>query len=574
MTKFLIGVLTGIMLTGLLAVIVIFALVRTGEKRPTVAEGSTLILRIEGPVPEQAPVEFPIPFLEQQTPLTVADYWDLLRKAAVDSRIKAVVVEPRGVGAGWAKLQEIRNCLVEFRKSGKPLFVYLKAPGTREYYLATAADRIYIAPEEWLNVKGVRAELMYFRKTLDKIGVQAEIVHAGKYKDFGDTFTRTNMSEETREVMNSVLDEVYLHLVETLAKGRKKSAEQIRSAIDQGPFLAEQALRLGLVDGLIYEDQMFDELKKRLNAKEIKKLSCRDYVKVPSSGLDLEGKQRIALLIGEGDILRGGGGDGMGADGEIYSDGFSKLLRQVGNDRLIRGVVVRINSPGGDSVASDEIWREMNLLSKKKPVVISMSDAAASGGYYISMTGDPVLAYPGTFTGSVGVVFGKINLRGLYDKLGITKDLLVRGKFADIDSDYRSLTDEERRKLREGIDDNYKTFVTRVAEGRKRKFEEIEPLAQGRVWLGSQAMQRGLVDELGGLDRAIELVKQKARIPRSEKVRLLTYPPRRNILDLIFSRATEGLAESRARQVLEKLHVKVWSPGGMLRLMPFTVEIQ
>ena len=197
----------------------------------------------------------------------------------------------------------------------------------------------------------------------------------------------------------------------------------------------------------------------------------------------------------------------------------------MGNDAGIQGVIVRIDSPGGEVFASDDIWREMNLLSKKKPMVISMSDVAASGGYYIAMTGDPIVAYPGTLTGSIGVVFGKANLHGLYDKLGITKDMLSRGRFATIDSDYQPLTPDGREKLRSDIEDNYRSFVTKVAAARRRKFDAVEPLAQGRVWLGSQAKANGLIDELGGLDRALEIVKEKAKIPKGERVTLVTYPP-------------------------------------------------
>src|SRR2546425_796293 len=216
MAKFLIGLLTGVILTVLFAVVVVFALARFGtEKRVTVPENATLLLKLEGEVPERPPVEFPIPFFEQQTPSTVKDVWDLLRKAAADSRIKAVVFEPREIGAGWAKLEEIRADLVQFRKSGKPLVAYLKGPGTREYYLATAADRIYMGPEEYLDVKGLRAQMMFFKGTLDKLGVQVEIEHAGKYKDFGDMFERKDMSPETKEVLNSILDDVYGRLLST-----------------------------------------------------------------------------------------------------------------------------------------------------------------------------------------------------------------------------------------------------------------------------------------------------------------------------------------------------------------------
>jgi protease IV len=574
MVKFLIGLVVGIILTGLMLLIVFFALLRFREKPPAIAENSTLVLELDGEVPERAPVEFPIPFLEQRSPLTVENVWSLLRKAAVDSRVKAVVIQPRGLQIGWAKAQEIRSDLEQFKKSGKPLYAYLRGPGTREYYIATAADRIILAPQDLLNLKGLRMELMFFRNTLDKVGVNVEIEHAGKYKDFGDVFTRTSMSPETREVYTSIIDELYGELVSKIAGGRHKSPEEIKRLIDQGPYISANAVMAGLVDEVRFEDEMYGELKKAIKSDSINKLSPRNYVKISPGSLGLEGKSRVALLTGDGGISRGEEEqDSFSGDSGIKSVAFNKLLRSVGDDASIKGVVVRIDSPGGEVSASDEIWREMNLLSKKKPLVISMSDAAASGGYYISLTGDPILAYPATLTGSIGVVYGKPNLHGLYDKLGITKDFILRGQFADLDSDYKPLSDAGRAKLREGIDASYTDFVAKVAQSRRRKYDEIEPLAQGRVWLGSQARQRGLVDELGGLDRAVELIKRKAGIPAGEKVTIVTYPPRRSIFDVMFNRPGEGSVDAKLRALLKGWSPEVWLRGGMLRIMPVRIAV-
>ena len=261
-------------------------------------------------------------------------------------------------------------------------------------------------------------------------------------------------------------------------------------------------------------------------------------------------------------------------DGGLAAPEFIKLLRQVGEDSGIRGVIVRVDSPGGESFASDEIWREMNLLSKRKPLVISMSDEAASGGYYISMTGDPIIAYPATYTGSIGVVYGKANLRGLYEKLGINKDTLMRGRFAAIDSDYEPLDEAARRKLREGVDDNYRVFVEKVAAARKRKFEEIEPLAQGRVWLGSQAKRIGLVDELGGFDRALELLRQKAGIPHGEQVALEVYPPRRSLLERLLSRQVSAALPEPLGAFLQRWPAEALRRGGFFRLVPFRLDVR
>src|SRR5208337_37388 len=537
MGKFLLGLLTGLLLVFLVLVLVFFAAWRLRDRPPDIADNSVLVLRLQGEIPEKPPVEMPAFLVGDHPGLTVAGFWMTLQKAAADSHIKAVVLEPEQLSAGWAKLEEMRADLDRFRKSGKPVYAYLRTPETREYYLATAADRIYLGSSDRVMVRGMRAELMFFKKTLDKLGVVVEVEHAGKYKDFGDMFTRSDMSAETRDVMNLLVDDLYANVVEKIAAGRKKTPEEVRSLIDQGPFTATQAQRAGLVDALKFEDEMWRELKDRLKTGEPHKVALDDYLKVPPETLG--GKSRIALVVAEGEIERGDAGDNGADESKLTSYGFNKLLRKVRNDATIQGVIVRIDSPGGEEVASDEMWREMSLLSKKKPLVISMSDVAASGGYDMAMTGDPIVAYPQTETGSIGVVFGKPNLHGLYDKLGITKDAVQRGRHADVESDYTPLTPEEREMLRQGIDESYRRFVSRVATARHRSFDQIEPLAQGRVWLGDQAKERGLVDQLGGLDTAIGLVKQKAGIPAAERVSLVMYPSRRSILDVLLRRGPD-----------------------------------
>ena len=581
MKKFLLGLLAGLVLAGLTAVILFFVMVRMGGRRPAIADGSTLVLRLEGEISERSGVEVPIPMFDGAR-LTTHDTWSILKKAAADPKIKAIALMPAKLQAGWGKLNEIRMGLASFKKSGKPVYAWLRTPRTREYYLATVADKIYIAPEDIVDVKGLRAEVMFLKGTLDKLGVEAEIEHAGKYKDAGDIFTRTSLSPESREVLNSVLDGVYAHFLETVSAGRKKSPEQMKALVDQGPFLPDNALSLGLVDGLLYEDEVFGELKKKLGQEEIKKVSHRAYSRVPAASLGLEGKRRIALVVGEGPIVRGSNPDPFGNDDGIGSDSFIKLLRTVGDNKNIEGVIVRIDSPGGDAMASDDILREIKLLGKKKPLVFSMADLAASGGYYMALSGDPIVAYPNTLTGSIGVIYGKMTLRGLYEKAGVTKEILQRGRFAALDSDYQPLTEDGRKKLRESIDHIYKGFVSRVAEARKRKYDEVEPLAQGRVWLGSQARQNGLVDEIGGLDRAIELVKRKAKIDPGEQIRLIPYPGRRTLFEMLFDRSGESVfdailnARTNAlfRQAFAGFNWRLWYPGGLMRMAPYQVTIQ
>ena len=588
MGKFLLGLLTGVILIVVIGVIGFAAVASFKSKPATIADGSTLVLRLRGDVPERAGIDFDVPFLPSRPSMTVQNVWSILRRAAVDPRIKAVVFEPEGVQVGWAKMQEIRADLEKFRASGKPLIAYLKAPGAKEYYMATACEKIYMAPVDTLMLKGVRFELTYLKGTLDKLGVQVEVEHAGKYKDYGDQFTRTNMSAETREVMTSVLDDIYGDLTSTIGRGRKKSPAEVASIMDDGPFQSDQAKANGLVDELLFEEEAFNVLKGRLNQGDLKKTTEKEYSKVSDASAGLTTSQKIAFIVGDGAITRGDA-DSDNDDG-IQSESFNKILRKVAADSSVKAVIVRIDSPGGEVTASNEIWRQMNELKKKKAVVISMSDAAASGGYYMAMSGDPVVAYPGTLTGSIGVIFGKPVLKGLYDKLGITKDSLSRGKFANIDSDYQPLGDAGRKKLREGIDADYKDFVAKVAAGRRRPVSEIEPLAQGRVWLGDQAKERGLVDEIGGIDRAIELVKKKAGMPVSDKVSLTIYPPRKNLLETILKSSSEASDEAAAGLAADAMlskaglgqlkaawkdsRVRVMLRGGMLRIMPFSVEFK
>ncbi|MEJ7608277.1 MAG: signal peptide peptidase SppA, partial [Bryobacteraceae bacterium] len=363
------------------------------------------------------------------------------------------------------------------------------------------------------------------------------------------------------------------HLVDTIAKGRKRTREEILSTIDQGPFTARQAQAKGLIDDLRFEDQIFGEMKDRLKQSSLKKLAHSDYAKA-IAGSDGDGRKRIAWVVGEGAIVRGSGSDAMGRDEGFSSGAFIKMLRKVANDKGIAGVILRIDSPGGDAFASDEILREVKLLRDRKPMVISMSDAAASGGYYVAMTGDPILAYPNTITGSIGVLWGKLNLRGLYDKLGIQKEILTRGQNAAIDTSYRPLTPEGKAKLQIGLEEFYTGFVNKVAASRKRKYEDVEPLAQGRVWLGSQAKDRGLVDELGGIDRAIELIRLKANLRGDEKLRLEAYPPKRNWFEQYLKSTSDDAVDARIRSLLGDLDYKLWMKGGIMRVMPYTLDIR
>jgi protease-4 len=578
MKKFLLGFVIGVVLAGIAGLIFSAAAMRLTSDRPvTVTDGSTLVLHLEGELPEQPQVSLPIPFLEDQQPMTMVETWQLIHKAAADSRIKAMVLEPRDLQVGWAKLEELRDTILAFKKTGKPVYAYLRSASTKEYYVATAADKVFMAPEDELDVKGLRAELMFVKGTLDKLGVGLEFEHVGKYKDAPDMFTRTSPTPETLEVENAILDQYYGDIISVIAEGRKKQPVAVKALIDDGPFVGQSALDGGLIDGLLFEDEMYAKLKDAAKLDSIKKVGDRDYSKVDVTAainLNNDGKTKIAFLVGQGDIARGSSNDSISNDG-ITASSMVKLMKQVENDASIKGVILRIDSPGGDGIASDDILHEAKLLSARKPLVISMSDLAASGGYFIAMTGDPIVSYPNTLTGSIGVFFGKVNLKGLFEKVGITTDILKRGRFADIDTETAPLNDEQRAKLRTEIEKFYRGFVERVAAGRKQPYDKVEPLAQGRVWLGSQAKQNGLVDELGGLDRAVELVRDRAKISSSEKITLVTYPPKRTIWDILLNRSDDtAQLESRLRPFIGRLPIRALVHGGILHLMPYTITVK
>jgi protease IV len=573
MKKFFLGVLVGLVFAVLAGFIIILAFAKlAAPKTPVIAANSVLVLNLDGDLPESAPVEFPLPFLERQSPVTVRDFWSSLHYAASDKRVKAIVVRPRGLSAGWAKLQEIRDDLVNFKKSGKPVYAYLEGAGTREYYVASVADRIFDSPDDLLDVKGMRLETMYLKGTLDKVGAEFQVDHIGKYKDAGDMFTRKDMSPETREVLNQVLDQLYGDFCSTVAAGRKKTPDQIKAIVDEGPYSADKAKGAGLIDVLGYEDQMYDELNKKVGG-DPSKVSLKTYSKaVPYKG------DRIAVLSAEGDIVRGRVDDMFGGNEAIASENITKVIRQLKNDKTVKGVIVRVDSPGGDAVASDEILHEMKMLSNEKPLVVSMSDYAASGGYFISMTGDNVVAYPNTITGSIGVIYGKFSLKELYNKLGIQKEILQRGKYAGIDSDYTPLSDAERQKLHDGIQTTYHSFVSKVSAARKKPYDQIDSLAQGRVWMGTQARQNGLVDELGGLDKAIAVIRQRAKLPADHEVTLISYPARRSFLDLLTNSNADQMADNMAEEKVRKTLGFIPSPsllkGGILRLMPYQIIVK
>lgn len=578
MKKFLLGVLAGIIIAGVSVIVLFFATLKLADRTPGVPGKFALAVRLSGSMPEVSSTSLPFPGLESQTPLTVLELYRILHGAARDERVRGVLLLPSGASAGWGKTEEIREGIAALRTAKKPVYVWLQTPNMREYYLAAGADKVFVAPEDYVDAKGLRLEATYFKGTLDKVGVRMDVEHAGRYKDAGDIFTRTSMTPETRESLNALLDGLYARIVSGIAEGRGKTPDEIRALIDQGPFLAPKAKEAGLVDDLLYERQAREALTEAAGVGANDILSARRYL-ADGAGGGARRSKRIAVLVAQGDILRVSSDGLFTEDQAITPATMTRLIRRIGEDASISGVILRVDSPGGDALASDEILNGLKSLSKKKPMVISMSDAAASGGYYIAMTGDPVIAYPGTITGSIGVVFGKVNVQGLYDKLGISAEILKRGSNADIDSAILPMTPEARRKIREGVDFIYEGFLKRVAEGRNKPVEQIAPVAEGRVWLGMHARERGLVDELGGFTAAVNKLREKAGIGAAETVSLIVYPERRSLFQQLMQRDEEAVSDLpfTAKQLLLRdagPGVAPWLTGGYLRSMPFRLEFR
>ena len=522
MKRFLLGILAGIVIAGVALVVLMFAAVRWSAQAPSVPASGILTMNLSGEVPEGLAEVPPIPALARQAPLAVVEWWSVLRAAGRDARVKGLLLRPRQVSAGWGKLQELRAGIEAFKRSGKPVYAWVETPGLREYYLASAADRIYLAPEDYLDVKGLRLEAMYFKGTLDKLGIQFEVEHMGKYKDAGDMLTRKDMSPETKESLNALLDGIWSNVTSTIGPARRMKPEEFRALVDEAPFLAPAAVQKGLVDELSYLPAVERALAHRSGLDEPVSISPQLLLGDMKSP---QRSQRIAYLVAEGDILRSAPDNPWGRDIGITPAPVTRLAKSIAADSTIKGVIVRVESPGG-------------------------------------------------------VIFGKANVKGLYDKLGFSTETLQRGKYADLDSATKPLSPEGRKKLQESLRSVYGGFLQRVAAGRRTSVEKIEPLAQGRVWIGSDAFQRHLVDELGGIDRAIEVLQHKGVLSSASAAKLIVYPGRKSFWEKLMGMGDYASSASQTPEDWLLLRAGAESgllpylQGGMLRVMPYRVEIR
>ncbi|MEE2638379.1 MAG: signal peptide peptidase SppA [Acidobacteriota bacterium] len=521
------------------------------SRAPTVASNSVLVLRVPGGMAERQVNPFLTSLVGEG--LSLQSVTNSLRKAKVDPRIKGVILQPQGPQLLWGKAQEIRDAVIDYRESGKPIVAFLEYGGTQEYYLASAADKVYLMPGSSLDIVGVAGYEVFVRGALDKVGAYPDMLHAGDFKTAANLYTETTMTPAHREMAESLNHDLYQQIIDGIADGRGLDKATVERLVNQGPFLPAEALDAGLVDGLAYADELkrsepFDEV----NWREV---HDRDYRQVGLRSLGLNRGRRIALIYAVGTINSGAGGvDVMGTE-VLGSDTLVAAIRRARDDDSVRAIVLRIDSPGGSAIASDVIWREVVLAREQKPVIASMSDLGASGGYYIAMAADEIVAQPATLTGSIGVVAGKIATGGTYQKLGVTIEPVSQGRYAEIYSPVTRFSDDERAQMQQHIDAIYEQFLDKAAEGRGTTRDAVHAVAQGRVWTGRQAKQRGLIDELGGLERALALAKERVSIDPEDEVELVIFPRQKSLYELLsagftFARAlatVAGLAPFDAR---------------------------
>jgi protease IV len=524
--------------------ILFFVAVFWAARKPArLASKSVLVIDAQGEIDEQQPFDLVGSLTGQTTPV-LDDYLRAIDSARTDPRITGIVVRIAPLDTGWAKLEEIRAHLADFQKSGKPSICYLGYDGiaNREYYLASACQQIWLMPTAPVDITGMMAEAIFYRGTLDKLKIVPEFYHTGQYKTYGNTFTEKKFTPAHREEVESLLHSIYDQYIGDAAESRHMDRAQFEALVDRGPLLPSDAVQSGIADRLGYWDQVQDYFKDR--DRVWNPVSLSRYV--TSMNDDGFGGEKIAVVHATGLIVSGTsenspqGGFVMGGD-SVASD-----IRTARQDPDIKAIILRVDSGGGSVVGSEAIRREVMLAKGTKPVVVSMSDVAASGGYWISAQANKIVAEPNTITGSIGVVIGKMNLSGLYNLLGVSTDSVTTSDNATLFSDQQNFTPEQRAFIQNSIQEMYGEFTRNVAEGRGMTPAAVDAIGQGRVWTGAQAKKLGLVDELGGLDRAIEVAKQLAAIPAAQHVRIVRFPEEKNLLEQLFERDTDGTDESHS----------------------------
>ena len=522
---------------GVLALVVV--LVLWAAWRPERLDNhSVLVIDATGSIDEQHPTDL-LGSLTGRKPAVLHDYVDAIDAARTDSRITGLVLRLGSLDTGWAKLEELRAHLLAFQTSGKPSICYLgyEGVGNPEYYLASACQQIWLVPSAPLNVKGMMAEAVFFRGSLDKLSIVPEFYHIAEYKTATNMFTEKKFTAEHREEVASVLHGIYSRYLNDAAQARHMTPAAFEEILTHGPLLTSEAVEKRLVDRLAYWDQVQDYFKS--GDRDWKPVSLGRYASFVKNP---EGDQ-LAVIYASGLIMSGDSRNSPTQGIIMGGDSVAADLRAARDDADIKAIVLRIDSGGGSVVASEVIRREVERARARKPVVVSMSDVAASGGYWIATPATKIVADANTITGSIGVLVGKLNLAGLYRLLGVSTDYVATSDNATLFSDQQNFTPDQRAYIEKSLRDTYSQFTRGVAQGRGMKVEAVDKIGKGREWTGAQARQSGLVDELGGLDRALAIAKELAHIPAASPVHLVRFPEEKGLLEMLFERDSSELSE-------------------------------
>jgi protease-4 len=558
--KYVLATIVGIFAVSIIGMILLFmiigVIVSSADKQVVVENNSMLVLDMSRQIVDRAPndpfEDLEIPMFSQVKTLGLDDVFNSLENAATDDRIKGVYLKLSMTSGGMASVEEIRNALVDFKtKCEKPVYAYADQYmlDQKSYYLATVADKIVIHPEVSVDFRGLGGEMLFFKKALDKVGVEMQIVRHGKFKAAVEPFMLDKMSEENREQQLTYMNSLWNHMLKGISEKRNIPVEKLNLLADEVQTFnkGKKAVETGLVDEVKYKDEVLDDLREITGIKGTKGvpvISASKYADIPAKGKKFS-RNKIAVIYASGDI-------GMSFGGEfIDGEKLSREIRKVRQDSSYKAIVLRINSPGGTVFDSETIWREVKLAAGEKTLVVSFGDVAASGGYYLSCAADKILASPNTITGSIGI-FGTIPNFGelLNDKLGITTDVVKTNKNSDLLTLTRPMTEVERQLIQNSIEEGYDTFISHVAEGRGMTTAEVDSKGQGRVWSGENAKEIGLIDDFGGLNDAISLA---AEIEGLEEYRTVDLPGLPDPFQELFKVGTDNI---RARFIKNELGEK------------------
>ena len=552
----LLATIVGILIMIIVIIIILAGIIAasTSKEVPDVKENSVLLARFNAPIADRSD-ENPFtkllsgnPYMEETMGLN--QILKDLDKAEDDENIKGIFLNPSMVSARYAILGEIRDALLDFKESGKFIYAFADSYTQRSYYLASVADSVFMTPEGMFLFAGLGAEVTFYKNALEKIGVEMQVIRHGSFKSAGEKFTREDLSEENREQIEGYMGAVWDKITGDISESRDISVEELNRLTDELASLdSERMVEAGMIDGLIYYDEMISLMKEKLGVDEeddLEAITLKKYKLVPAKKKKEYSRDKVAVIYAMGTVI-----DGNAGEGYVGSERISKAIRKARRDKTVKAIVFRVNSPGGGATASDVIYREARLASETKPFVVSMGDVAASGGYYIAAPADTILANPATITGSIGVVFRIPNMKELLnDKLGITTDVVKTNTHSNILTVSDPLDPSERRLIQKEVDEFYDSFVSIVAEGRGLSYEEVDAAGGGKVYAGMDALELGLIDMFGGLERSIEVAAEMAGL---ENYRIQSLPKLEDPLTVLMKELSGGSMARADRIIKEKL---------------------